>query len=55
MSEMTPTNAEGKFVCARTCKDGSPCEAIVPLPGLSCYQHPSSEPIVNQLSSSSVQ
>ncbi|WP_336345278.1 hypothetical protein [Halalkalicoccus ordinarius] len=55
MSRETPTNAEGKFVCGRSCKDGSPCEAIVPLAGLSCYQHSRSAPVADRSFSSSAQ
>ena len=55
MSRNAPTNAEGKFVCGRTCKDGSPCEAIVPLAGLSCYQHSHSAPVADRSFSPSAQ
>ena len=41
-----PTNDDGEYVCARACKDGSPCLASVPLPGLSCYQHERDDRIV---------
>lgn len=55
MSRNEPTNAEGKFVCGRICKDGSPCEAIVPLAGLNCYQHSRSAPVAERSSSQSAQ
>jgi hypothetical protein len=41
-----PTNDDGESLCGRACRDGTPCRAIVALPGIACYQHDRDDPVV---------
>lgn len=35
----TPTNDDGHYICFRECDDGSPCQRVLNVPSMACYDH----------------
>ena len=34
-----PTNDGGHYICFRECDDGSPCQRVLNVPLMACYDH----------------
>lgn len=41
-----PADETGQPICARSCRDGTPCYRQVPIGGLACHLHCEEDPIL---------
>jgi hypothetical protein len=41
-----PRDSTGQPICARPCRDGTPCNRHVQIPGIACHLHEREDPIL---------